>query len=95
MVRRQPLKERILARLNPMDFLLWLSEEVETREWNSKALGTRAGVLMSLALLLARANTGGADQDVDDVFGDDEATGWVPLVVSLLCRLRLMGVVRN
>lgn len=81
LVRRQPLKDRLLAMLNPMDFLLWLSEEIETREWDSKALGTRSGVVASVIFLLARANTGGSSQDVDDVFGDDEGTGWVPFIV--------------
>lgn len=82
LVRRQPLKDRILAMLNPMDFLLWLSEEIETREWDSKALGTRSGILSSVIFLLARANTGGSSQDVDDVFGDEEGTGWIPFIVS-------------
>ncbi|CAI4216950.1 unnamed protein product [Parascedosporium putredinis] len=58
LVRRRPLKERIMAMLNPMDFLLWVSEEIETREWDSKGTGTRVGLFMSLAFLLARANTG-------------------------------------
>lgn len=82
LVRRQPLKDRILAMLNPMDLLLWLSEEIETREWNSKALGTRSGIIASVMFLLARANTGGASQDIDDVFGEDGGTGWVPFIVS-------------
>lgn len=82
MVRREPLKDRILARLNPMDFLLWLSEEIETREWDSKALGTRVGILASVAFLLARVNAGGASPDVDDVFGEDEGTGWIPFIVG-------------
>ncbi|SPO05849.1 uncharacterized protein DNG_08536 [Cephalotrichum gorgonifer] len=80
LVRRRPIKERILSALNPMDFLLWLSEEIETREWDSKAVGTRAGVIMSLGFLLARANTSGASQEVDDVFGEDGGTGWVPYI---------------
>jgi len=67
--------------LNPMDFLLWLSEEIETREWDSKATGTRAGIFMSFAFLLARANTGSGSQDVDDVFGDDTSIGWIPYIV--------------
>lgn len=84
LVRRRPLKERIIAMLNPMDFLLWVSEEIETREWDSKGTGTRVGLFMSLAFLLARANTGGDGSDVDDVFGDDSATGWVPYIVCII-----------
>lgn len=86
LVRRQPLRERVRAMLNPMDFLLWLSEEIETREWDSKALGTRAGILSSIVFLLARANAGGASRDVDDVFGEEEVTGWIPFIVRPLPR---------
>ncbi len=36
LVRRRPLSERIQALLNPMDFYLWLSEEIQTFDWDSK-----------------------------------------------------------
>ncbi|ROT40599.1 hypothetical protein SODALDRAFT_321914 [Sodiomyces alkalinus F11] len=68
-VRRKPWSERIKAMLNPMDFLLWLSEELETRDWDSKALGTQLGLAFNFAFLIARANSresGGQD----DVFSD-------------------------
>lgn len=71
-VRRTPLSERLKAMLNPMDFLLWLSEEIETREWDSKLVGTQIGLAMNFVFLLARANSGGKTT-VDDVFGDDDA----------------------
>ena len=68
--------------LNPMDFYLWLSEEIQTFNWDSKAFGTRFGLVANFVFLLARANAGDAQEAVDDVFGDAPASGWVSLVVS-------------
>ena len=71
--------------LNPMDFYLWLSEEIQTLSWDSKAFGTRFGLAANFVFLLARANAG-STRDVDDVFGDAPASGWVSLLVSLALR---------
>jgi hypothetical protein len=68
--------------LNPMDFYLWLSEEIQTLNWDSKAFGTRFGLAANFVFLLARANAG-KTRDVDDVFGDAPTNGWVSLLVSL------------
>lgn len=73
--------ERVKAMLNPMDFLLWLSEEIETRDWNSKLVGTQMGVAMNFAFLLARANSGGS-YAVDPVFEDGSVSGWFTFFVS-------------
>ncbi|KAL7933698.1 hypothetical protein V8C35DRAFT_303630 [Trichoderma chlorosporum] len=72
LVRRRPLWERITSMLNPMDFLLWLSEELETRDWDSKLAGTQLGLGMNFVFLLARANSGSSSEWSDgDIFGDD------------------------
>ncbi|KAL6836751.1 hypothetical protein J3E69DRAFT_36585 [Trichoderma sp. SZMC 28015] len=72
LVRRRPLWERITSLLNPMDFLLWLSEEMETRDWDSKLAGTQLGLGMNFVFLLARANFGSSyEWSDDDIFGDD------------------------
>jgi hypothetical protein len=68
--------------LNPMDFYLWLSEEIQTFNWDSQTFGTRFGLVANFVFLLARANAGGASGAVDDVFGDAPANGWVSLLVS-------------
>ncbi|KAK4204070.1 hypothetical protein QBC40DRAFT_192499 [Triangularia verruculosa] len=73
-VRRQPLSERIKARLNPGDFYLWLSEEIQTFDWDSTAFGTRFGLAANFLFLIARANIA-SRSDVDDVFGDAPASG--------------------
>jgi hypothetical protein len=83
-VRQKPLSERIMAALNPMDFLLWLSEEMETRDWDSKVLGMQLGLGCNALFLLARANSGPSRKG-DDVFGDDGGSGWVPFIVSRWC----------
>lgn len=76
LVRRQPLSERLKAKLNPFDFLLWLSEEIETRDWDSKTVGTQFGVAASFVFLLARANSGASSSPADDVFGDSHGSSW-------------------
>ncbi|KAI8633370.1 hypothetical protein F5Y19DRAFT_462413 [Xylariaceae sp. FL1651] len=84
LVRKRPLVERIKAFLNPMDFLLWLSEEIETRDWDSKVVGTQFGLAMNFIFLLARANSGGT-RVADPVFEDDYVggtSGWLAYLVG-------------
>lgn len=86
LVRRRPLLERIKANLDPWDYLLWLSEEIETRNFGSKSLGTQLGLALNFAFILARSygssSTGG---DNDDIFSDSESagtSGWLAYFVS-------------
>jgi len=83
LVRRKPLLDRIKDYLNPGDFLLWLSEEIETRDWDSKHFATPLAIGLHFTLLIARANTGGSGSSKgDDVFGDDYSrTGWLSFIV--------------
>ena len=81
LVRRKPFAERLKAMLNPMDLLLWVSEEMETRDWDSKVIGTQIGVGLNFLFLVARANSGAATSN-DDIFSDDSNTGWVAFFVS-------------
>ncbi|KUI53769.1 hypothetical protein VP1G_01285 [Cytospora mali] len=75
-VRRRPLIERIKSALDPWDFFLWLSEEIETRDLGSKSLGTKLGVTLNFVFLVTRANTTHSS-DIDDVFGDSAGSGWL------------------
>ncbi|KAL6717165.1 hypothetical protein ACLMJK_005080 [Lecanora helva] len=81
LIRRRPLAERIKAYLNPLDLLLWLSEQVDSGDWDQwqKDWATPFGVLLNTIFLIARANSGYSTRGgVDDVFGDDVAyTGWM------------------
>jgi hypothetical protein len=87
LVRRQPLAERIKSYLNPLDFLLWLSEEVDANDWEQfeKNWAVPLGVALNITFIIARANsrpTG--SQALDDVFGEDERVSlWGWLVGSL------------
>ncbi|KAK7218833.1 hypothetical protein V2G26_006836 [Clonostachys chloroleuca] len=84
LVRRKPFMERMKAMLNPMDFLLWLSEEMETRDWDSQVVGTQIGLALNFVFLLARANSGPSSSSGDDIFGDDSGGSWLRFVVHPL-----------
>lgn len=73
--------ERVKASLNVMDLLLWLSEEIETRDWSSNVVGTQLGLAFNFAFLIARANSG-RKSAADDVFNDETDSGWVVYLVS-------------
>ena len=82
LIRRKPLLERVKDYLNPGDFLLWASEELETREWNSKKYAGPVAFGLHLLFLIARANMNSSGGQRDDVFGDDySGTGWVNYIV--------------
>lgn len=86
LVRRRSLQDRIKDYLNPGDFLLWLSEEFETRDWDSKQFGAPLALGLHFLLLVARANTGRSSRNRgDDVFGDvGSGTGWLSYIVSIV-----------
>ena len=73
LVRRQTLMQRIKSYMDPWDFLLWVSEELETGEWeqwqNDWAISI--GITINLAMVIARANSVGSSAAQDDIFGDD------------------------
>lgn len=76
LVRRRPLLERLKSYLNPLDFLLWLSEEIETRDWDDQSFANPLGATLNFIFLLARANSGPNRSSGDDVFGDTSGSGW-------------------
>ncbi|KXJ92198.1 hypothetical protein Micbo1qcDRAFT_233497 [Microdochium bolleyi] len=82
LVRRKPLLERIKSAMDPMDFLLWLSEEIETRDWDSQTIGTQIGIGMNFAFLVARANSGSTKSAADSVFDEPSISGWVAFLVG-------------
>jgi hypothetical protein len=85
LVRRQPLSERIKAYLNPLDFLLWLSEEIDSSDWDQleKDWALPLGAALNVVFLIARANCGRRiSRAEDDVFGDDSGgVSWVNWLV--------------
>lgn len=72
LIRRQTLGQRIQSYLNPADFLLWLSEELDSYGWDQleKEWAIPIGFVLNLVFLTARANSGGKSQSYDDVFRD-------------------------
>lgn len=93
LVRRRSLTERIQSFLNPWDFLLWLSEELEAGDWDQwqKDWAALIGVALNIVFLVARANSGPSLRSSgDDVFGDIEEnySGWLVWFVRILqCRM--------
>ncbi|KAF2403481.1 hypothetical protein EJ06DRAFT_527105 [Trichodelitschia bisporula] len=78
LVRRAPLSERIQAYLNPFDFLLWLSEELNSDDWgeSKKWMSVPIGFGLNFIFLAARANSG-LSSGADDVFGESYgSSGW-------------------
>ncbi|RMZ81377.1 hypothetical protein DV738_g2262, partial [Chaetothyriales sp. CBS 135597] len=98
-VRREPLSGRISAYLNPYDFLLWLSEEIDSQGWSQldKEWALPLGIGFNLAFLIAKANNGTQSQGDDDVFGDSGRAGWVvwlaTFVVHFLSLVSLVNAV--
>ena len=87
LIRRRPLVERIKAYLNPLDLLLWLSEEMDSNNWDqwNKEWANPIGILLNIVFLISRANTThSTSRDRNDVFGDGAAhTHWMTWFVSL------------
>ncbi|KAL2884632.1 Meiotically up-regulated protein 154 [Ceratocystis lukuohia] len=92
-VRKKPLSERLSAVLNPMDFLLWLSEEMETREYDPETLGLKLGLAMHVVFLLARSNS--ASEDVDDLFGDGGSSSSMAYLSRALVWTLVLGCLVN
>ncbi|RDW92103.1 hypothetical protein BP5796_01497 [Coleophoma crateriformis] len=86
LVRRRPLLERVKAYLNPLDFLLWLSEELETRDWDNKTAVTPFALGFHFVFLIARANS--RSSNGDDVFGDERSgSSWLNSLAHFLVLL--------
>lgn len=86
LIRRRPLLERIKAYLNPLDFLLWLSEELDSSDWEQweKEWALPVGIALNVLFLVARANSQKSSRAHDDVFGDE---GGVSYVAWLVCTI--------
>ena len=90
LIRRRPLAERIKAYLDPADFLLWLSEELDSSDWDQwqRDWATPIGLLLNVIFLIARANSGYSRRTDDDVFGDNTSySSWSSWLVrnAVIC----------
>ncbi|KAH6673731.1 hypothetical protein B0J14DRAFT_617560 [Halenospora varia] len=97
LVRRKPLVERIQDYLNPGDFWLWLSEEIETRDWDSKQFASPLALGLHLVFLIARANSGRLGRSRgDDVFGDDlSGQGWLGYIATFVVYILILFSATN
>lgn len=95
LVRRKPLAERLKAYLNPLDFLYWVSEELDSSVWDQwqKEWANPIGLLLNVVFLIARANSGsGARRRGDDVFSEDPGyTGWLAWFVGAISLLETLS----
>jgi hypothetical protein len=89
LVRRRPLFERMQAYLDPWDFLLWLSEELndDAHEELLNNWATPIGIALNFVFIIARgASKSGDSRGSDDVFGDIDGksrSGWFAWLVSI------------
>lgn len=100
-VRRRPLLERIQAYLDPGDFLLWLSEELndDAHEDFLNSWATPIGIALNFMFILARGSSNPGDsRGSDDVFGEIDGkrgSGWLAWLVSIPERASLYSSLYN
>ncbi|KAF2805495.1 uncharacterized protein BDZ99DRAFT_574422 [Mytilinidion resinicola] len=91
LVRRAPLSERVAAYLNPLDFLLWLSEELNGNDWDEfqRAYALPMGIGMNVVFIIARANSKPGKSYDYDVFADSKryGSGWFSAGIAFLIYL--------
>jgi hypothetical protein len=89
LVRRAPLTERIKAYLDPMDWLMWASEELNSSDWEdfAKSYAISLGLAMNVLFVVAKANANASSTGkADDVFGEPKGTGpgWLKWFMGLI-----------
>ncbi|KAI9678285.1 MAG: hypothetical protein M1817_006230 [Caeruleum heppii] len=93
LIRRRPLSERIANALNPLDWLITLSEALDSNDWDDfqRSYAIPIGFTLNLVFLIARANGGsgsGISDDDDDVFRDTSSGhGWFSWFSTFLVHL--------
>ncbi|EEH18167.1 hypothetical protein PABG_00730 [Paracoccidioides brasiliensis Pb03] len=98
LIRRRPLMERIKSYLNPLDFLLWLSEELDSSDWEQweKEWAIPLGIGLNVVFLIARANSCTSSSRIgDDVFGEVVRTSWFSWFASFVVHLLAYTSVLN
>ncbi|KAI9775871.1 MAG: hypothetical protein M1839_000745 [Geoglossum umbratile] len=97
LVRRAPLTTRLKSYFNPLDFLLYLSEQFESGEWGEyqRAVSLPLGVGCNLVFLVARANLGRGMGRRDDVFGDGGGRGGWAWLASFVVHFLTLSSILN
>ncbi|KAF2684421.1 hypothetical protein K458DRAFT_418001 [Lentithecium fluviatile CBS 122367] len=88
LVRRAPLAERIKAYVDPWDWLMWASEELNTNDWEEFAqdYAVPLGFGLNLVFVIAQANASRGASNNGVLVGDDEGPGWF----AWFCRILVM-----
>ncbi|KAL5119210.1 hypothetical protein ACEQ8H_002921 [Pleosporales sp. CAS-2024a] len=87
LVRRAPLSERIKAYLDPSDWLIWISEELNSSDWDdfAQSYALYIGFGANIAFVVAQANSGASTSyDGDDVFKEHSGPGWTKWFANLM-----------
>jgi hypothetical protein len=87
LVRRAPLSERIKAYMDPSDWLIWVSEELNTNDWEdfAQSYAVYLGFGANILFVIAQANSGAATTyDRDSVFREVSGPGWMKWFMNLL-----------
>lgn len=85
-VRKQSLLERLKSQYNIYDWLLWLSEEIESSGWEQleKEWANIIGIVLNFVFMIARANINTKPKQYDDVFSEGSSSGWAAAIVRIL-----------
>ncbi|KAF1834061.1 hypothetical protein BDW02DRAFT_353655 [Decorospora gaudefroyi] len=87
LVRRATLAQRIKAYVDPLDWLMCISEELNTSDWQdfASAWAVWIGSGAHLLFIVAQANSGvSTSPDDDGVFSEVQGPGWTKWIMDLL-----------
>ena len=91
LIRRAPLRDRIMAYFDPHDIDIWLREKLEAADWDAfhKRNGTPLGIALNVTALVARLSSGTRNgNEYDDLYieEDEGSSFWSWLVSFRVCR---------
>jgi hypothetical protein len=98
LVRRAPFAERLKTYLDPSDWLIWISEELNSSDWEdfASAYSLYLGFAANVLFVLAQANSGAStNSDDDGVFSEVQGPGWLKWLMSMLVLILGIGSVGN
>ncbi|PVH93621.1 hypothetical protein DM02DRAFT_619159 [Periconia macrospinosa] len=91
LVRQRPLGERIKSWIDPEDWHIWISDKLDSEDWEdfAKEHSRILGFAMNLVFIIAQANASRSSESDDDVLlGGNGGPGWF----AWFCRLLILGL---
>lgn len=98
LVRRAPLADRIKAYIDPSDWLIWISEELNSSDWEdfAQTYALYIGFGANIAFVIAQANSGASSSyDADNVFKEVSGPGWMKWFANLLVLILVGAAMGN